>query len=198
MTTPPTARRSGRRRSRPDVRRLALLLALGLASTLPAACGQSESKSAISANQREIARLRRENPEASRLLASSPADFQRRVRAAHGPVVVNQWASWCGPCRYEFPLFQRLAERYRGRVTFLGVDAKDNDDDARRFLARYPTPYGHLKDPDAKIARVFRGGRSWPTTAFYDSRGQLKYSHQGAYRDESQLDADIRRYALGR
>ena len=112
--------------------------------------------------------------------------------------MVNQWASWCGPCRYEFPLFQRLAERYRGRVTFLGVDAKDNDDDARRFLARYPTPYGHLKDPDAKIARVFRGGRSWPTTAFYDSRGQLKYSHQGAYRDESQLDAYIRRYALGR
>src|SRR5439155_6063773 len=134
MTRRPTARRSGPRRSRPDARRLALLLALGAASTLPAACGENESKSAISANQREIARLRRENPEASRLLASSPADFQRRVRVAHGPVVVNQWASWCGPCRYEFPLFQRLAERYRGRVTFLGVDAKDNDDDARRFL----------------------------------------------------------------
>jgi thiol-disulfide isomerase/thioredoxin len=173
-------------------------VALVAASILLSACGQKESKSAISASQREIARLRQQNPEANRLLASSPADFRRRVRDARGPVVVNQWASWCGPCRFEFPMFQKLSERYRGRVTFLGVDAKDNDDDARQFLARYPTPYAHLKDPDAKIARVFRGGRSWPTTAYYDARGRLKYSHQGAYRDEPQLDGDIRRYALGR
>src|SRR4051794_9558942 len=68
--------------NRPRSLRPLLVLALVGVSALPAACGQTESKSAISANQREIARLRRENPEANRLLASSPADFQRRVREA--------------------------------------------------------------------------------------------------------------------
>ena len=58
-------------RVRHDVRRLAPILAVLAASALLWGCGQRESKSAISANQREIARLRRENPEASRLLASS-------------------------------------------------------------------------------------------------------------------------------
>ena len=176
------------------LRRLVRCLVL-VAALAVAGCGEQESKSAIDTQQ--LARLRRENPEASRLLPSSPADFQRRVRAAGGPMVVNQWASWCGPCRFEFPFFQRLAKRYRGRVTFLGVDAKDSAADARRFLAEFPTPYGHLEDPKATISREFHGGRSWPTTAFYRRDGTLNYTHQGSYRDEASLDSDIRRYALG-
>lgn len=168
------------------------------AATTVAACGQQASNSAIPAGKQQLAHLREQNPEANRLLHATPADFERRVRAARGPLVVNQWASWCGPCRVEFPHFQRLAERYRGKVAFLGVDAKDNSADARKFLAQFPTPYAHLEDPKAQIARVFRGGRYWPTTAFYDAHGKLAYTHSGAYRDESQLDADIKRYALAR
>ena len=123
--------------------------------------------------------------------------FERELERLRGrPVVVNQWASWCGPCRAEFPIFRRLAERYRGQVAFLGVNAKDSRDDAQEFLARYPTPFPHFSDPDAKIARTFRGGRAWPTTAFYTADGELNFTHQGEYRDDADLDRDIRRHAI--
>jgi cytochrome c biogenesis protein CcmG/thiol:disulfide interchange protein DsbE len=113
------------------------------------------------------------------------------------PVVVNQWASWCGPCRSEFPFFQHLARRYQGRVAFLGVDSKDSRSDAEAFLKQFPVPYPHYYDEDASIARLFGGGRAWPTTAFFHPSGKLEYVHVGAYPSEEGLDADIRRYALG-
>ena len=110
--------------------------------------------------------------------------------------MVNQWASWCGPCRYEFPFFERQARALGDEVAFLGVDSKDGRDSARSFLRRHPVPFPHFFDEDASIARRFRGGRAWPTTAFYNARGTLVYTHQGGYANEQDLAADIRRYAL--
>ena len=125
------------------------------------------------------------------------AAFERELARLRGrPVVVNQWASWCGPCRLEFPFFQQLSERYRGRVAFLGVNSQDSRVEARDFLARYPTPFPHFSDPDTRVARVFRGGRAWPTTAFYTADGKLNYTHQGQYPTADDLDRDIRRYAI--
>ena len=131
------------------------------------------------------------------LLGGGPAAFRGRLRELRGyPVVVNQWASWCGPCRFEFPFFQRLAGRYGNRVAFLGVDSNDARSDAVSFLDRFPTPYPHYFDPGAEVARVFRGGRAWPTTAFYDASGRLTRTHAGGYPSQARLERDIRRYAL--
>jgi thiol-disulfide isomerase/thioredoxin len=135
--------------------------------------------------------------QAGEILDGGPAAFRRRLGSLGGyPVVVNQWASWCGPCRYEFPFFQRLARRHQGRVAFLGVDSKDSRSDAKAFLGQLPVPYPTYFDPDTSIARVFRGGLAWPTTAFYDRSGRVIYVHLGAYASEAKLDTDIRRYAL--
>jgi cytochrome c biogenesis protein CcmG/thiol:disulfide interchange protein DsbE len=135
--------------------------------------------------------------QSARLIDGGPSAFRRRVASLRGfPVVVNQWASWCGPCRYEFPFFQRLARTYTGRVGFLGVDSQDGRSYAKGFLRRFPVPYPSFYDRDASIARVFEGGRAWPTTAFYSRSARLVYVHPGAYASQAKLDADIRRYAV--
>jgi cytochrome c biogenesis protein CcmG/thiol:disulfide interchange protein DsbE len=110
---------------------------------------------------------------------------------------VNKWASWCGPCRAEFPVFQKAAVQEARRVAFIGVDSSDNDEDARTFLTGFPLPYPSYRDPDLKVARVFNGVGAFPTTAFYDKTGKLAYVHQGPYDSVDELMADVRRYADG-
>ena len=135
--------------------------------------------------------------QANQILGGDPKGFKARLASLRGsPVVVNQWASWCGPCRYEFPFFQRLARKYGRQVGFLGVDSQDNRADARTFLHQLPVPYPHYYDRDASIARVFRGGQAWPTTAFYNTAGVLTNTHPGAYATQAKLEADIQRYAV--
>jgi thiol-disulfide isomerase/thioredoxin len=133
----------------------------------------------------------------AQLLDGGVPAFEDRLGSLKGtPVVVNQWASWCGPCTFEFPFFAALAKRYKGEVAFLGVNAKDSRDSAEGFLVEQPVPYDNFFDPDAEIARLFKGGRTWPTTAYYGRDGELEFTHYGGYRDEADLEADIRKYAL--
>jgi cytochrome c biogenesis protein CcmG, thiol:disulfide interchange protein DsbE len=173
--------------------RLAAVIGAALvAGAMLAGCG-GDQRSGSTAPPRPARALA---GQAGRLLAGGPPAFRAQLRALSGtPVVVNQWASWCGPCRYEFPFFARLAQRYAGRVAFLGVDAQDSRGAALRFLRRYPTPYPHYFDPSTAIAREFKGGFAWPTTAFYDAGGRLTETHAGGYASQVRLERDIRRFA---
>jgi thiol-disulfide isomerase/thioredoxin len=120
------------------------------------------------------------------------------LQKAGYPVVVNKWAAWCGPCRLEFPAFQRLSVELGKEVAFIGLNAQDNDAAAREFLAEHPVSYPSFADPDAKAARALGAGLSWPTTIFYDKTGERTYVKQGQYSDDARLRADVERYALGR
>jgi cytochrome c biogenesis protein CcmG/thiol:disulfide interchange protein DsbE len=135
--------------------------------------------------------------EANELLDGGTDAFEQRIEELRGfPVVVNKWASWCGPCRYEFPWFQSAAERRGGEVAFLGVNAQDSEDAADRFLGELPLPYPSYSDPDLDIAGELGGPpQAFPATAFYDRSGELVFTHPGVYRDEGDLVADIDRYA---
>lgn len=135
--------------------------------------------------------------EANRVVASSPEDFERRMRALRGhPVVVNVWGSWCGPCKHEFPFFQRAAERLGTRVAFLGVNLFDSRAKAERFLKERPVPYPSLEDGNGSITReVAPGAKGAPITVYYDRRGERALIHQGGYRNEQDLLDDIERYA---
>jgi len=136
--------------------------------------------------------------EANELLGGGTDAFQQRLEELRGtPVVVNKWASWCGPCRLEFPFFQAQAAERGGEIAFLGVDSNDSEAAARDFLEQLPLPYPSYIDPDSRIAAEFKAPVAFPATAFYDGSGELVYTHAGPYTSESDLAAEIDRYAVG-
>jgi cytochrome c biogenesis protein CcmG/thiol:disulfide interchange protein DsbE len=185
-------------------RRLAVATLGVLAATLPAvACGGEESPSTVASRpgcrsfpRDSEAALQKLRTQSNEILDCGVAGFERQLEALVGyPVVVNKWASWCGPCRFEFPFFRRLAAKHAGKVAFLGLDSEDSKRDARKFLKEFPVPYPSFFDPDSKVAMVFRGHRLFPTTAFYDRRGELVLTKQGGYDSEEALAKDIVEYA---
>jgi cytochrome c biogenesis protein CcmG, thiol:disulfide interchange protein DsbE len=177
-------------------------VALAAALVLLAGCGQAQPKSAATKSDFKAALAGAPKPLHS--LYSHPSEivdrglgaYKRQLEALRGyPVVVNKWASWCAPCRFEFPFFQRLARRDGKRIAFIGVDSRDSKGDAKRFLAKFPVPYPSFFDPGGEIARSFRGDRVSPETAFYDSKGQLSYTKPGGYASLAAIARDIARYA---
>jgi cytochrome c biogenesis protein CcmG/thiol:disulfide interchange protein DsbE len=133
----------------------------------------------------------------NKLLDGGAGAFKRQIAALRGyPVVVNQWASWCGPCREEFPRFQKASAKYGKQVAFLGVDSNDDEAAARTFLGEDPVPYPSFSDPGKEIAPLLKATLGLPDTAFFDRNGKLVYTKQGPYSDQASLYADIKRYAL--
>ena len=112
------------------------------------------------------------------------------------PVVVNQWASWCPSCKAEFGFFAELADEYRGRVAFVGLDSSDDRGKAEDFLKDHPIPFPSIYDESAAQAASIGGGQSWPTTMFYNAEGERTFVKPGGYTTAQSLDDDIRLYAL--
>jgi cytochrome c biogenesis protein CcmG/thiol:disulfide interchange protein DsbE len=133
--------------------------------------------------------------QSSDLLAGGKDAFEARLRELRGhPVVINKWASWCGPCRAEFPIFQEVATARGREVAFVGVDGKDKRPAATSFLERFPIPFPSYEDPDEDIARSLDVPANYPATVFVDAEGKRVFTHQGGYRSEADLTADIERY----
>ena len=182
--------------------RVAGVVALATGLVAVAGCGGEQPRSAAPSVERSRAALEgapaplaRLHRDANRLLDGGPRAFRARFRELKGhPVVVNKWASWCPPCRAEFPFFQRQAIKRGREVAFLGVDTNDNHADAAEFLREFPVSYPSYEDPDGEIARLLQAP-GFPTTAFYDSKGRPAFVHQGGYATERKLAEDIERYA---
>jgi cytochrome c biogenesis protein CcmG, thiol:disulfide interchange protein DsbE len=153
-----------------------------------------QAKQPLSGAPPQLASIR---SQANELLSGGSDAFDQRLEGLHGtPVVVNKWASWCGPCRFEFPWFQSLAEKRGNQVAFLGVNSNDSDGSAKQFLSELPLPYPSYSDPDLNIAQDLGGPpQAFPTTAFYDRSGKQVFSHPGVYQNEQDLIADLNRYA---
>jgi cytochrome c biogenesis protein CcmG, thiol:disulfide interchange protein DsbE len=178
-------------------------LLLMLALLLMSGCGSQEAgvkaptpaqaRTGLAGSPAALASLHRQ---AGRLLDGGFDAFRIRLAELRGhPVVVNAWASWCGPCKYEMPWFGRAAVRFGRRVAFLGVNAGDLDrGDAREFLRDHYVPYPSYVDPHNQIANEIGVRAGLPTTVFYDRDGEVAYVHQGQYRDEEALAADVKRY----
>jgi thiol-disulfide isomerase/thioredoxin len=121
--------------------------------------------------------------------------FDAQMRALRGhPVVVNMWASWCGPCRAELPFLQREALARGTKVAFLGINVNDAHGAAKGLAAQFPMPYPSFEDPRSNLFARYKS-QGLPTTAFYDARGKLVTIHQGGFHSRAQLAAAIDRYA---
>jgi cytochrome c biogenesis protein CcmG, thiol:disulfide interchange protein DsbE len=133
--------------------------------------------------------------QSNELLTGGKDAFQERLRGLKGhPVVINKWASWCGPCRAEFPIFQNVATDRGREIAFVGVDGRDKRPAATAFLERFPIPFPSYEDPDEDIARALDVPANFPATVFVDAEGERVFTHQGGYRSEADLIADIERY----
>ena len=179
------------------------IVVLLIAAALISGCGGADPKSEAPGEAAEQKALRGSPPplaaihdQRNELLGGGSSAFKQRLAALRGfPVVVNKWASWCGPCRAEFPYFQKLSVERGKKIAFLGVNSNDEDAGAKRFLDQYPVSYPSYKDANLDVAAVFKAVAAFPTTAFYDSKGKLAFLHQGGYANEAQLQKDIDRYA---
>jgi thiol-disulfide isomerase/thioredoxin len=117
--------------------------------------------------------------------------FQQLMDQLRGtPVVLNLWASWCGPCAQELPHLVAAARRYGTRVQFLGVDVKDSLGAAQGRIRDFAIPYPSIADPSGSImaSLQFVGP---PDTIFFDAHGLAKTTISGPI-DAGQLQSEIR------
>jgi cytochrome c biogenesis protein CcmG, thiol:disulfide interchange protein DsbE len=108
-------------------------------------------------------------------------------------VVLNFWASWCGPCKDETPLLQKGWQRWQAKgVVFVGIDVKDFRADARSFVRKFGVTYPNVYD--GKGSTVGRYGvTGFPETYFIDARGRVVYRIAGPVNEASELDDGIER-----
>ncbi len=105
------------------------------------------------------------------------------------PLVVNVWASWCGPCLQEMPAFQQVHRELGSRVSFVGLDSQDDRATATTFAKRVGVTYDLLADPRAGFVASMNVV-AMPTTLFVDANGKVLRSHAGALSAE-QLRATL-------
>ncbi|MBJ7331201.1 MAG: TlpA family protein disulfide reductase [Solirubrobacteraceae bacterium] len=139
-------------------------------------------------------RLAALHAQGSQIKPGAEPAFEQHLKALKGfPVVVNLWASWCGPCRFELPFIQQVSSQNGKSVAYLGVNVGDDADSAERTAKEFFMPYPSIEDPQQQIRSEF-GVQGLPATAFYDRTGKQTYLHQGAYTSAEKLQADIAKY----
>lgn len=99
------------------------------------------------------------------------------LAALRGPMVINLWASWCGPCRAEMPVLQAFHEQYADQVPILGINWQDvQATAAMELVIATGVTYPLLADPDASLGVV--GGmpiRGLPGIVLLDADGEIAY-----------------------
>lgn len=94
-------------------------------------------------------------------------------------VMLNFWASWCGPCRQEMPLLDELYKRY-GKAGFvlLGVNVEQDSSLGEKYLKDTPVSFPILWDPSSQVSQAYHVD-AMPSTVMIDRDGNMRYLHRG-------------------
>ena len=108
-------------------------------------------------------------------------------------VMVNFWATWCGPCQQEMPLLDQMYKKFKpAGFTLLGVNVDKEAPPVRELLARKPVSFPVLLDPANQVSKAYHVDEM-PSTVIIDRKGEIRYVHRG-YRpgDENEYQDRIR------
>ena len=96
------------------------------------------------------------------------------------PLIINVWASWCGPCRQEMASLERLSRRYGGKqFTVIGISTDDYPEPARAFLQKSGTAFSHFIDTRLLLENML-GANKIPLTILVDAQGRVVGKYYGA------------------
>jgi thiol-disulfide isomerase/thioredoxin len=115
-------------------------------------------------------------------------------RLAGRPMLINFWASWCGPCKVELPLLAQAHREWGDRVAFLGIDVQDASAEAWKSLTTAGVDYPQLEDPKGRSRAAFGWTSGLPLTVFVDARGRMVGTERTAFRTYPEVTAALRRH----
>lgn len=112
-------------------------------------------------------------------LQSSTGENVRLAEQRGKVVMLNFWASWCGPCRQEMPLLDAMHKRY-GPAGFqlYGVNVEEDNTDAKKMIKEMGVSLPVLYDPESKASTLYKVD-AMPTTVMIDKKGQIRYVNRG-------------------
>jgi peroxiredoxin len=108
-------------------------------------------------------------------------------------IMVNFWATWCGPCQQEMPLLEQMYKKYKpAGFTLIGVNVDKEAPAVKELLARKPVSFPVLLDPANQVSKAYHVDEM-PSSVIIDRKGEIRYIHRG-YRpgDENEYQDRIR------
>ena len=116
-----------------------------------------------------------------------------QLNTLRGPMIVNVWGSWCGPCREEIPIFRSFYEKAKDKVSLVGIDVEESSiEDGRKFVEENGITWPNLYDADGRSEEYF--GLGVPVTWFIAADGSVAGKKIGAVKDENELIALTNKY----
>lgn len=131
-------------------------------------------------------------PKVTQIDAAALANLLKREGETAKPLLINFWATWCNPCREEFPELVKIDADYKGKIDFITVsmdDLAEINRDVPKFLAEMKSKMPAFllktekeKEAIASVSKDWQGGL--PFTILFDEKGKITYSRQGKIKPE--------------
>ena len=116
-----------------------------------------------------------------------------QLGALQGPMIINVWGSWCGPCKEEIPILRSFYEKAKDKVALIGVDVEEASvEDGRKFVEENGITWPNLYDSDGRSREYF--GMGVPVTWFIAADGSVAGKKIGVFKNEAELIAMANKY----